>query len=141
MRPLSRTSLFLSLLFFAASLLVATGCEPQAEQEAAPADPEPAVAADDFELTGDAAAGQQIYAAQCASCHGSEGRGDGPAGAALNPPASDLTATELSPAEIYKVTDEGGPALGLSPLMAPFGNALSEEQLQDVTAYVVSLSN
>ena len=32
------------------------------------------------------AAGAEIYKAQCASCHGDEGLGDGPAAGALNPP-------------------------------------------------------
>ncbi len=30
--------------------------------------------------------GQALYAAQCASCHGAQGRGDGPLAAQLNPP-------------------------------------------------------
>lgn len=33
-----------------------------------------------------AAYGKKVYANNCAICHGSEGKGDGPAGAALKPP-------------------------------------------------------
>jgi len=36
------------------------------------------------------ARGKKLYKANCASCHGPTGRGDGPAGAALNPRPADL---------------------------------------------------
>lgn len=35
--------------------------------------------------------GNRTYQLQCASCHGTEGRGDGPAAAALDPKPADLT--------------------------------------------------
>jgi mono/diheme cytochrome c family protein len=35
--------------------------------------------------------GQQLYADHCASCHGVSGHGDGPVGAMLKAPPSDLT--------------------------------------------------
>lgn len=38
------------------------------------------------------ARGKKIYAANCASCHGASGKGDGPAGKALNPKPADLAA-------------------------------------------------
>ncbi len=37
-----------------------------------------------------ALAGKKVYQVNCAVCHGPEGRGDGPAGKALVPPARDL---------------------------------------------------
>jgi len=36
-------------------------------------------------------AGEEMYVSYCASCHGRDGRGSGPAAAALNSPATDLT--------------------------------------------------
>ncbi|MCX7890590.1 MAG: cytochrome c [Rhodobacteraceae bacterium] len=39
----------------------------------------------------DAAAGQALFLAQCAYCHGEGARGDGPRAAVLNPPPADLT--------------------------------------------------
>ena len=39
----------------------------------------------------DAEKGKALYAGRCAFCHGSVGKGDGPAAAALNPPPTDLT--------------------------------------------------
>ena len=38
-----------------------------------------------------AASGSEMYAAYCAACHGKDGKGDGPAAAALKTPPSDLT--------------------------------------------------
>ena len=35
--------------------------------------------------------GQAVFAANCATCHGETGRGDGPAATGLEPPPADLT--------------------------------------------------
>jgi mono/diheme cytochrome c family protein len=39
-----------------------------------------------------AASGKQMFETYCASCHGTSGRGDGPASGALKSPPADLTA-------------------------------------------------
>jgi mono/diheme cytochrome c family protein len=39
----------------------------------------------------DPTSGKEMYKAYCASCHGIEGKGDGPAAAALKTPATNLT--------------------------------------------------
>jgi high-affinity iron transporter len=55
--------------------------------------------------------GAEVYQTQCASCHGSSGRGDGVAGAALTPPPADLTdfrkLTAVSPLDYYRRTTIG----------------------------------
>jgi mono/diheme cytochrome c family protein len=38
-----------------------------------------------------ATGGAALYRRYCASCHGADGRGDGPAAASLTPPPTDLT--------------------------------------------------
>lgn len=63
----------------------------------------------------------EIFKSRCTMCHGAGGKGDGPAGAALNPKARDMT----DPAWQKSVTDEhidkiivgGGQAVGKSVLM------------------------
>ncbi|HTS87955.1 MAG TPA: FTR1 family protein [Gemmatimonadales bacterium] len=58
------------------------------------------------EQTPSLAQGARIYASQCASCHGQEGRGDGPAGTVLVPPPADLTdfrqLTGATPLDFYR---------------------------------------
>ena len=41
-------------------------------------------------------AGRDTYVAMCASCHGDEGRGDGPAGGVQTPPPYDFTRREFA---------------------------------------------
>lgn len=49
--------------------------------------------------------GANLYATLCASCHGTSGRGDGPAAGALTPPPTDLTKSTLNVAELMRVID------------------------------------
>ncbi len=93
---------------------------------------------------GDAAKGKEVYATNCASCHGDAGKGDGAAAAALDPKPTDLT----DKAAMAKVTDQqmtdvikkGGPAVGKSALMAGFGDSLKDDEIADVVAYVRGLA-
>ena len=43
---------------------------------------------------GDVALGKQVYDVNCATCHGPNGGGDGPAGAGLQPPPANFTDAE-----------------------------------------------
>lgn len=64
-----------------------------------------------------------VWKTRCSTCHGMTGKGDGPAGAALNPRPRDLTAEEwqksVTDEHIEKIIVGGGPAVGKSPLMPP----------------------
>lgn len=56
--------------------------------------------------------GKELYQQNCSSCHGDKGLGNGPAGAALNPPPRDLTNLEgwtNGPEfpQMYKTLEEG----------------------------------
>lgn len=92
------------------------------------------------EEKGNAAEGKTQYDNICASCHGPGGKGDGVAAAALDPKPRDLSdaayVSTLSNEHLYKVISEGGPAVGLSPMMAAWGGVLSEQQIWDVIAYI-----
>ncbi len=61
--------------------------------------------------TPDLAGAQQLYAAQCASCHGATGAGDGAAGAKLDPPPIAFTdgerASQRSPLALYEAISRG----------------------------------
>lgn len=87
--------------------------------------------------------GADLYVAHCASCHGADGRGDGPAAKGLPVPPADLTAGHLwahSDGEMFWwlthgiEAPDGGPGSGMA--MPGFASALSEEQRWDLIDYV-----
>jgi hypothetical protein len=84
--------------------------------------------------------GEDIYAATCASCHGSDGRGASPAQTALSVRPLDLTdcrRTNREPdRDWHAVIAEGGPARGFHRLMPAFGEVLPEEEQEVVLGYV-----
>jgi len=84
-------------------------------------------------------AGERIYAARCVQCHGSAGRGDGPAGAGLTPPPADLTgrAAAVVPLDYYRRVTYGVPGSA----MPAFGFALSSDERWDAIAYVLTFSD
>jgi len=96
---------------------------------------------------GDPKKGKEKYMEnmRCSACHGDSGKGDGPAAIALNPKPRNYTdcavMSKKSDAELFKVIKEGGPAVGLSPLMAPFGSQLNDKEVWDVVAFIRSIPN
>jgi len=94
--------------------------------------------------TGNAAKGQEIFAKSCGICHGNTGKGDGPAGAALNPKPKDLTdkayVSKLDDKYLNDIIGKGGAAVGKSALMPPFSSQLKEQDIKDVIAYIRSLA-
>ncbi len=92
----------------------------------------------------DANRGNDLYHKNCAACHGEAGKGDGPAAAALNPKPKDLAdkayMATLSDKYLLDLVRKGGTGMGKSPLMPPMGSALTDDQIQDVIAYLRSLA-
>jgi mono/diheme cytochrome c family protein len=92
----------------------------------------------------DAEQGKKLYGQFCVTCHGESGKGDGAAAAALNPKPRDHTDKEymskLSDDDMLKVIKNGGASVGKSPLMPPWGASLKDDQIQDIIAYVRTLS-
>lgn len=124
---LNRVLLLAVLSVLVASLGAASGCggddeeptEPAPEQ---PADQQPDEPAEE-PTAGDAAAGEQIFADNCAVCHGADGGGD---------TAPSLQRPELAdnPERVADQVRNGGGG------MPAFEGDLSEQQIADVTAYV-----
>jgi mono/diheme cytochrome c family protein len=89
---------------------------------------------------GDPAKGKEIFQTNCATCHGPEGKGNGPAAAALNPKPRNLSDAEylstLSHEHLVKVITEGGTSVGKSPMMAAWGGILSQNDILNVIAYI-----
>lgn len=89
---------------------------------------------------GDAAKGKVIYQAKCVTCHGPEGKGDGPIGKALKPPAGNFSSAESkkkSLDELQNLIANGKPKTA----MMAWNKQLNEAEIQDVLAYVLTLRN
>ena len=79
------------------------------------------------------AAGKSVYIAQCLSCHGNSGKGDGPASKDLNPKPRDLGAANVTAqtdgALFWKLTE------GRKP-MPSFEKLTSEDERWHVINYI-----
>jgi mono/diheme cytochrome c family protein len=87
---------------------------------------------------GDPAKGQAIYQAKCTMCHGPQGKGDGPIGPGLKPPAADFTAgpSKTKPVdEMRRTIEEGKP----NTAMVAWKSQLSAGEIDDVLTYVLTL--
>lgn len=88
---------------------------------------------------GNAEAGKKVYDAKCTLCHGAAGKGDGPAGASLNPKATNFTDKEKmkkSDDEFFKSISDG--VKGTS--MIGYAGSTSEADRWNLVAYIRSLS-
>jgi S-disulfanyl-L-cysteine oxidoreductase SoxD len=136
----------------AAAPTATQGTEPEPTEEVArpsnPGGPGPAV-----NLTGDANAGQQIFAANCAICHNAEGKGGNPnAGSAdgtipaLNPIDPTLKSPDYKTfaGNIDLFIEHGSTPEGPGPTfsMPAWGDKglLTPQQIADVMAYVIGLN-
>ncbi len=90
------------------------------------------------EAAGDSAKGKAIYEKYCMACHGPQGKGDGPAGKMLKPPAADFTSAESkkkSEEDLRQVVENGKPGTA----MGPWKSQLSDADIKDVLAYLITL--
>lgn len=84
----------------------------------------------------DAIDGEEVYATNCATCHGVSGKGDGPAAGAFNPPPTDFTDPEAvknrSVEDLVGAISEGRDG------MPAYGASLSAEEIEAVAEYIRS---
>jgi mono/diheme cytochrome c family protein len=83
--------------------------------------------------------GKTLYQSYCASCHGKNGKGDGPAATSLHPKPADYTSAsiqaEADGALFYKIS-EGHP----NTAMPPFKAVLHPEQRWAIINYIRTLA-
>ena len=92
--------------------------------------------------------GHRLFLHQCASCHGTEGKGDGRMAGFVyrtrHVRVRDLTDTRYlrtrTDRDLYMVISAGGGANGKSTAMPHWGGYLVPEQIKDLVAYVRSIS-
>lgn len=82
--------------------------------------------------------GRRAFKANCVLCHGPEGRGDGPAGAALDPKPANFHSEErmaaLSPFQVFNTIRLGVPGTAM-----PAFPKLSEQEIWNLAFFVLSL--
>lgn len=117
------------VLFLIIAGLTVIACEKKPEAEAAPA-------------AAAAVSGETLYNEKgCVTCHGAQGKGDGPVGAALKPKPRNFAdakwknGTEL--AQVIKTINEGIAGSG----MAPYKGVLTDDEIKAVAEHVRKLGN
>src|SRR6266545_4606627 len=97
------------------------------------------------QVKGDPKAGKAKYDANCTGCHGTTGKGDGPAAAALNPKPQDHTngkvMNALSDKYLFDIIKDGGAPMKKAPFMPASNKKLTDQEIWDVVAYIRSLAN
>jgi mono/diheme cytochrome c family protein len=83
---------------------------------------------------GDITRGSQIYDANCAVCHGAEGQGRVGVNLSNDWPAIDPTAFTRA------VIEQGVSGTPMTPWSQQYGGPLDEQEIEDVVAFVTSLS-
>ncbi len=136
------------------AITVANPISPTEPAEAEVARPSnPGDAGDAVNLVGDPVAGQKLYVDNCQLCHGPEGKDE-----VANPGTGDLTVPPLNPIDETLIDPDahtyaynldlflqnGSTPEGSNPssMMPPWGakNGLTQQQIADVIAYIISLN-
>lgn len=85
--------------------------------------------------------GSLVFFNYCVTCHGPNADGNGRAAKLYNPRPANLRASDKNLAYMRLIVRRGGKAMGRSEYMPPWGEELTDEQIDDVTAYLQSIND
>ena len=89
--------------------------------------------------------GKKLYLTYCSSCHGDNGKGDGPAARSLPVKPANHTdgavMNQLTDKFLLEIVSKGGSAVGKSAMMPGWGGQFKESQVRDIVAYVRSMAD
>jgi mono/diheme cytochrome c family protein len=85
--------------------------------------------------------GSLVFFNYCVTCHGPNADGNGRAAKLYNPRPANLRASDKNLAYMRLIVRRGGKAMGRSEFMPPWGEELTDEQIEDVTAYLQSIND
>ncbi len=83
--------------------------------------------------------GRLVFQNYCTLCHGKEARGDGRAAKLHNPPPFNLTQSVAPREYIDQVLRKGGEAMNRGKGMPPWGEQLTDEQINDTLNFLFSI--
>ena len=83
--------------------------------------------------------GRLVFQNYCILCHGAEGKGDGRAAKLHTPRPANLTVSVAPRDYIAQVVRKGGEAMNRGKGMPPWGEQLTDEQINDTLNYLHSI--
>ena len=86
-----------------------------------------------------AKAGASLFKSNCLSCHGAEGKGDGPSGRHLPTRPTNLTMSKAPDEYLKFIITEGGDAMGRSATMPAWGATLTSTDIESIILYINTL--
>lgn len=126
------------------ALAIATAIGCKGSKAAGKADDTSAASAqaDEIALTpADLKQAREVFKSTCSTCHGVDGRGDGPGAAALTPKPRNFTdrawQAKVTDARIQQAFLYGGAAVGLSPMMPSHPELEGKPKLDKALVQVV----
>jgi cytochrome c553 len=83
--------------------------------------------------------GRLVFENYCTLCHGREGKGDGRAARLHSPPPFNLTQSVAPREYIAQIIRKGGEAMNRGKGMPPWGEQLTDEQINDTLNFLWSI--
>ena len=83
--------------------------------------------------------GSLVFFNYCVTCHGPNADGKGRAAKLYDPKPANLRESDKNAEYMKLMVRQGGKAMARSEFMPPWGEELTEEQIGDVVAYLLSI--